>query len=76
MWRVIAALFVLSVAGQTEWRESTPVLALPIWADPAPREIPAGPILDTLPSGDWTMPETPFSDAILAAILSSTLPDA
>jgi hypothetical protein len=52
------------------------VLALPEWADPAPKEIPDELMLDALPDWDWMTPETVFSDATLAAILSGMLPDA
>lgn len=50
------------------------MLQFPVWADPAPREIPDGMILDRISYESWEVRETPFSDVTLAAILSNTLP--
>ncbi len=74
MWRAVLVLCVLSLAGQSEQRHAGPVLELPVWTEPAPADLPADPVVEEPADEAWTLPETPFSDFTLAAILSRTFP--
>ncbi len=73
---MLAILFVLSLAGRSELRLPPTVVPMPEWANPEPREVASDLILDRASDesyGPYDIPETPFSDVTLAAILSNTL---
>lgn len=73
MWRILALLFVLSIAGRPELKRPPTILQLPEWANPEPREVASTLILDRIDYESYDIRETPFSDVTLAAILSNTL---
>jgi hypothetical protein len=75
MRKALAMLFFLALPGQSELQYPQILPALPPWADPAPREVLSNPILDSIDNvvlNTWTLEPAPFSDWVLAAILSRT----
>lgn len=73
MRKTLLLLLFLVQPVQPELRLPQPAPPLPFWADPAPREIPSGLIINVLEitsEGPWFVRAADFSDYKLAAILS------